>query len=73
MAIQKVTGRRFLGDYLTEIELAAEIGRSVRHLKRWRAQGLGPKYCRVGRTPVYKIEDVRAWIESRGRQQPKAA
>ena len=58
------TGRRFLGDYLTEKQLAEELGRSVRHLKRWRAQGLGPPVTRIGRTAVYKIDSVRAWLES---------
>jgi hypothetical protein len=58
------TGRRFLGDYLTEKQLAEELGRSVRHLKRWRAQGLGPPVTRIGRTAVYRIDSVRAWLES---------
>jgi hypothetical protein len=62
------TGRRFLGDYLTEKQLAEELGRSVRHLKRWRAQGLGPPVTRIGRTAVYKIDSVRAWLESHEKQ-----
>ena len=73
MATPKVTSRRFLGDFLTEKELAAEIGRSIRHLKRWRAQGLGPPYTRIGRTPLYHVESVRQWLKSSERQQPKAA
>jgi len=73
MSEPKDLGRRILGDFLTEKELAAEIGRSVRHIKRWRAQGKGPSFARIGRTPVYRVEAVRAWIQSHERQMPKSA
>jgi hypothetical protein len=73
MARPEVTGRRILGDYLSETELANELRRSVRQVKRWRAQGLGPPYTRIGRTPVYRVESVRAWVQSHERQMPKSA
>jgi phage terminase Nu1 subunit (DNA packaging protein) len=66
-------GRRFLGEYLTEAQLAAELGRSVRHIKRWRSVGLGPPFTRIGRSAVYRIEAVRAWIESREREMPRGS
>jgi hypothetical protein len=74
MSKSEVTSRRrILGDFLTEKELAIEIGRSVRHIKRWRTQGLGPPFCRIGRTPVYRVEAVRDWIRSHEKQMPREA
>ena len=55
-------GRRILGDYLTEKQLAAELNFSTRQLKRWRARGIGPPYTRIGRSVRYRIEGVRQWM-----------
>jgi hypothetical protein len=51
-----------LDGYMTEEELAEEIGRGVRTLARWRALGEGPKFVRIGRQLLYRRESVRAWI-----------
>ena len=66
-------GRRILDGYLSEAELAAEINRSVVLLRLWRRKGTGPAFVRVGKTPYYKIESVRRWIDAQERKQPKAA
>lgn len=66
-------GRRVLDGYLSESELAAEIKRSIVLLRLWRRKGTGPAFVRVGRTPYYKIETVRSWIDAQERKQPKAA
>ena len=50
-------GRRILGDYLTEKQLAAELNFSTRQLKR-----CGPPYSRIGRSVLYRIESVRQWM-----------
>ena len=47
---------------MSEEELAAEIGRGVRTLARWRSIGEGPKFVRIGRQLLYRRESVRAWI-----------
>jgi len=73
MARPEVTGRRVLGDYLSEKELAAEIGRSIVTLRLWRRKGYGPPFTRIKRTAYYKIENVRRWIDAQERKQPKAA
>jgi hypothetical protein len=65
--------RRVLDGYLNESELAAQIKRSVVLLRLWRRKGTGPAFVRVGKTPYYKIETVRRWIDAQERNQPRAA
>lgn len=36
-------------------------------LEAWRKRGIGPPYARVGKVPLYPIEDVRRWISERVR------
>ena len=50
-------------ELLTARELAAELKVSLRTLERWRAQGIGPVYVRLGRTVRYRRSDVNAWLE----------
>jgi hypothetical protein len=49
---------------MTEDQLAAEIGRSVRTLARWRALGEGPPVTRIGRQILYRESSAKAWLES---------
>jgi predicted site-specific integrase-resolvase len=50
---------------LTEAELADELKVSPRTLQRWRLEGRGPRWIRVGKAPRYKWGDVQAWLEER--------
>jgi hypothetical protein len=34
-------------------------------LAKWRGAGDGPKFVRVGRTPLYRGADINAWLASR--------
>lgn len=47
--------------HLTEHELAERLRLSVRTLQRWRWQGKGPAYLKLGRRVVYRLADVEAW------------
>jgi predicted DNA-binding transcriptional regulator AlpA len=48
---------------LTETEAAQRIGRGAATLKRWRSEGYGPPFIRIGgRTPRYRLEAVEAWL-----------
>ena len=40
---------------------------------RWRHEGIGPKYVRLGRRVFYRAGDLRAWIRSQVRQNTIAA
>jgi len=52
---------------VTESDLAQRWHKSVRTLKRWRAEGYGPAYLRIGGTVLYRLSDVTAF-EDRVRQ-----
>ena len=41
---------------------AAAIGVTVGTLKRWRREGVGPVYCRIGNRVRYRIADLDAWL-----------
>ena len=52
-------------DYLgTTEESAPYVGHTERTLVRWRNQGTGPSYIRIGRKIRYRKRDLDAWIET---------
>ena len=48
---------------LTPKEVAKILGVSVRTLERWRYEGCGPRFCRVGGGVRYLEEDLLAFVE----------
>ena len=55
-----------LGDYLSEDEAARELGyRHKRTLWRWRSQGNGPPYVRVGQRVMYRRSSIATWLADR--------
>jgi hypothetical protein len=46
---------------LNEHELAARWGMSVKTLRRWRQEQLGPVFCKLGARVIYLITDVEAF------------
>jgi excisionase family DNA binding protein len=48
---------------LTQQQLAAELQVSLRTLERWRQEGNGPAFIRVGRAPRYRRADIDAWLD----------
>ena len=53
-----------LSDYLTIAQLAAQLGKSPRTLERYMVARRGPTKTRLGKTILFKISDVHAWLES---------
>ena len=51
-----------LEGYLTEAELAKELGRSIRTIARWRSIGEGPPWVVLGRQVLYRKTSVTAWL-----------
>lgn len=49
------------GVAFNEHELAARWGLSVKTLRRWRQQQLGPIFCKLGSRVVYLITDIEAF------------
>ena len=46
---------------LDENELAARLGLSVKTLRRWRQEQLGPVFCKLGARVTYLISEVEAF------------
>lgn len=57
-----------LGDYWSEAELAKEINKSLRTVRKWREQKIGPPYAMLGKTPIYPKPGSRDWMKSLERQ-----
>ena len=53
-------------DYLTDAQLADRLHVTARTTMRWRRDGNGPAYLRVGvRRVLYRRADVEAWLANR--------
>lgn len=50
---------------LTETEVARFLSVSVAALRRWRLEGRGPRFLKLGSAVRYRQEDVKAWLDSR--------
>jgi predicted DNA-binding transcriptional regulator AlpA len=49
---------------MTEREFGDFFGQtSLRTLRRWRQEGTGPAYVKVGRRVMYRPSDIQTWIE----------
>jgi hypothetical protein len=51
--------------YLNAEEASQFIGAAVQTLARWRCEGGGPPFIRVGRKIMYAIDDLIAWMNAR--------
>jgi len=49
----------------TESEVAKYLLVSVAALRRWRLEGRGPQYLKIGSLVRYKWSDVDAWLAAR--------
>ncbi len=48
---------------------AAElIGMSRRTLEKWRGEGTGPPFLKLGRRVLYSVADLEEWLRSRRRR-----
>lgn len=61
-----------LTDRLTPAALAAELGRTVATLKRWRRNRQGPPYFRVHGRVLYDRKRVEAWLAAKSSDSGKA-
>jgi predicted DNA-binding transcriptional regulator AlpA len=46
----------------SESETARRLDVSVSGLRKWRREGTGPQFIRIGRLIRYSIEDIQAWL-----------
>jgi hypothetical protein len=60
-------------DHLTQAEVARRWRLSPRTLERWRSQGRGPQYLKLGGTVLYRAADIAAFEASRLHRPTSAA
>jgi hypothetical protein len=48
---------------MTETELARRASVSIAVLRKWRREGKGPRFLKLGRLVRYLFGDVHAWME----------
>ena len=52
---------------LTQRRLAGRLGVTRRTLERWRTEGIGPPFVKIGRGVRYDENDLSAWLVTRRR------
>jgi len=55
-------------EVLTRAQAAARLGLSEKTLKRYAAEGRGPRYCRTGDVrgrAMYRVSDLIEWLDER--------
>ena len=50
---------------LTEQQAANFIAVSVAALRKWRVQGRGPVFLKLGTLVRYRLEDINKWLSTR--------
>jgi transposase-like protein len=53
-----------LDEYLSETELAKELGVKPRTLRKWRAQNIGPAYVKFAKRVKYHRDGVPVYLKS---------
>ena len=48
-------------------EAAIRLGLSASTLNKWRTQGRGPRFVKLGRSVCYRMADLDAWMSDRVR------
>lgn len=53
--------------HLNQVQLSRRWSLSHRTLERWRSQGTGPRYLKVGGRVVYRLQDIEAFEAAQAR------
>ena len=51
--------------HLNQLDLARRWAMSPRTLERWRWTGTGPRYLKIGKRVVYRLNDIEAFEAGR--------
>ena len=54
-------------NFLSEVQLAELIGIKAPTLRKWRWEGKGPKFIKLGHRVMYSMEDVMSYIDAQKR------
>ena len=60
-------------DVLTETEAAQRLRVSISGMRKWRREGSGTRFIRIGRLVRYAGDDIREWLRARSHTQAEAA
>lgn len=71
--VEDIDTKPLLHDYMSQQEVAEELGVTVETLRRWRVHRTGPHWFRFGEglRLMYHRQDVQTWIEQQ--RNPNAA
>lgn len=72
MATKDAIGRESPEGLINEHEAARRLGLKVSTLRRWRWQGIGPIFCRIGAAVRYDPRDLADFIDA-GRRASTSA
>jgi hypothetical protein len=61
------------GGYIPEAEMAEQLNAAVRTLRKWRAQGKGPAYIKIGKHIFYRDTSRDTWLRGLETQPVRAA
>ena len=53
------------GTFIDECQVAEMLCQSVRTIQKWRVNGNGPAFYKLGRSVRYRLDEVLAWAEAR--------
>lgn len=73
MATKDANGRESPEGLINEHEAARRLGLKVSTLRRWRWQGIGPIFYRIGAAVRYDPRDLADFIEAGRRASTSAA
>ena len=62
--VDRILVKRGRDPLLIPEETAERLGVSIRTLARWRVEGGGPKYAKIGAAVRYRSSSIDAWIEA---------
>lgn len=54
-----------MSELLTDLEAAEVVDLSPKTLRKYRVEGVGPKFLKIGRKVRYRREHLESWLESR--------
>lgn len=58
---------RLILSYETPEQAAVRLGVAVQTLAKWRHLGIGPRYCKAGRSVRYPAGAIDNWLAGRAR------
>jgi Helix-turn-helix domain len=53
------------GGYMLEATIAKQLNLTPQTLRKWRRQGKGPAFIKIGRRIFYRVASCDAWLKSR--------